>query len=133
MTVRVALALSLLFGCDPAAEDPCIEAYAAPQCTPLYEPTFENFHRETLLKSCAVTGGCHNSETAASGLVYTDPDVAYASLIDRGLAIPHQPECSPLVHRLMASDPARTMPPRRPLSAAEQCVAQLWIEYGAQR
>ena len=130
-----ALALALVVvGCDSGGEDTCVPAYEAPQCDPLYEPTFDNFHERTLVPSCAVGGGsCHAMEGSAGGLAYLDADATYRAFIDHGLVVPNQPECSPLAHRLGAGDPTTAMPPGDPLSAAEQCVAMLWIARGASR
>ncbi len=133
MTVRALALFAVLVaaGCDSASET-CVPAYEAPSCDPLYEPTFDNFHRETLLKKCAVAGGsCHASEGAAS-LAYEDADHAYAMFIDQGLVVPNEPECSTLVHRLEA-DSSSSMPPGAPLSEAERCVVKLWIARGASR
>lgn len=132
MRAAALLALALAAGCD-SAEDECIPAYEAPTCDPLYEPTFDNLHRQTLLEKCAVAGGsCHASEGAASGIVYEDPEHAWHLLLDRGLVIPNQPECSVLVHRLEA-DGSSSMPPGAPLSEAERCVVKLWVARGASR
>jgi len=130
---RTLFAALLLSGCDSGASETCVPAADAPTCDPLYEPTFDNFHRQTLVKRCAVAGGgCHAPEGAAAGLVYEDPDASYSALLEGGLVMAPDHGCSTLMQRLDAT-PDNSMPPGAPLSAAERCEARTWIARGALR
>lgn len=102
------------------------------ECTPLYEPTFDNVYQNTLAVSCAVGNGtCHTSDASAGGLAFPDADSAYAALLDDRVE-PGDASCSLIVERI-ASDGDDVMPPGSPLNETERCSIVQWIEAGAER
>lgn len=122
-------------GC-PADEPACIDVN--PDCSELYEPTFDNVFANTLVPSCAPEGGaCHSAEGNKGGIAYTDADSAYDILLGhadgRARVIPMDPECSLLTRRIGALRASDLMPPGEPLSAAERCSVEKWVANGAQR
>ncbi len=135
--VALLLLAIAIAGCSPAAGDgsegSCIEELVL-DCTPLYEPTFEHFFKETLTRSCAVAGGaCHAAEGAQGGLSLDTPEKAYELLLggDSPRVIPGDPACSLLVARLRDTNDSLVMPPGHPLSPEEQCAIIQWIANGA--
>ena len=120
--------LWLLAACG---EVPCVELDAA--CAPLYEPTWENVHGNTVGPSCGQGVGCHSAEGAQSGLVFEDIDGAYEAMVGGGLVIPGEPACSEAMFRVTTREAGEAMPPGRPLSDAEACAIQQWIAAGAER
>ncbi len=130
--VFISFSLALV-ACDDGAEATCEPTTESVECQPLYAVDFDEVQARTLGPSCSINGrSCHASEGARAGLVYTDVDTSYASLVSSGMVVPGQPECSVLMQRLDASG-SRVMPPGRPLSEEERCVIRLWIAQGAQR
>jgi hypothetical protein len=129
-------------GCETDPRDPlptCI-AFDADACTPLYVPTFERVHSETLVPRCGVPGGfCHGEpegDGAVGGLFISDPAVTHAMLLGEGefdpFVEPGDPSCSPLMVRLNVEDAALMMPPgEQPLPADERCSIAQWIAQGA--
>lgn len=116
--------------------DPCIEASV--ECTPLYEPTFDEIFTRTLAPSCGVEGSsCHSADGARAGLIFEDPDQAYDLLLGQSgsepRVIPGDADCSVLSVRVSSSNLGRQMPPGEPLSSGEQCAIIQWIANGAQR
>ena len=114
----------------------CVEVDS--DCTPLYEPTFDNVYEQTLQRSCAVGGGsCHEASGQQGGLAFDDPDEAYHGLLNTSVehlrVLPSDAECSLLMIRLEQEDPDDAMPPGAPLDATERCAVQQWIEAGAPR
>ena len=109
----------------------CGEEFSVPpaDCAPLYEPTWENVHEETLSKSCAVGSGCHSSP-GALGLVLTNQEEAHAALLN-GLVTPGSPESSELMYRLSPEAATDQMPPGSLLQASERCAIAQWIRSGA--
>jgi Planctomycete cytochrome C len=106
-------------------------------CAPLYTPTFDQVFTRTLQPTCAQAGGsCHSAEGAMGGLVFADPDAAYAALLGKSGAKPRvvagDAACSLIVERLYA-DGAQVMPPGAPLADAERCAVVQWIQNGAKR
>ena len=104
-------------------------------CGPLYAPTFDEVHRNTLQTSCGLGGGsCHSSEGAAAGLVLDGgADDAYGNLVDRGLLDLEAPECSHLLDRMDPVNPGNSMPPGAMLGEAERCAIRQWVAAGALR
>ena len=108
-----------------AGEPACAELPAA--CTPEYGPTWEAVHANTVSTSCQLSG-CHGEGSAEGGLALGDSaDRALTVLLDDGWVLPEDPACSPALVEIMAG----TMPPGTPLSEAEACAVQTWIERGA--
>lgn len=130
--------LVLALGCGDESGDntlPCVDALPE-TCTPLYEPIFDEVYKNTLEKGCAVAGGsCHSNTGGQGGLILEDPDVAYEHLLDvvHARVIPGDPDCSPLVKRLEATDSNALMPPGTQLSEPERCAIVEWIRLGALR
>lgn len=113
----------LALGC--AGEPDC--ALLHTECTPLYEPTYDQVYGNTVIRSCQLAG-CHGGLSAAGDLALgRSATEAYDELLDRGAVLPDDPACSPMFVEIQAG----RMPPGRPLSAAEQCVIQHWLEDGA--
>ena len=104
------------------------------ECTPPYEPTFDEVFTRTLKPSCAKSGiSCHGDAGRQRGLVFEEADTAYRLLTDRGLVRPGDAVCSPVVVNVTSTDPFMRMPPAMPLSAGEQCAIAHWIQNGAVR
>lgn len=105
-------------------------------CSPLYAPTFNNIHQNTMLVSCSVAGGaCHSSQGAKGGLDLEDADTAYGQLLGsdgRARVVAGKADCGILVARLEATD-SSVMPVGQPLSDAERCAIRQWIANGAER
>lgn len=105
------------------------------ECSPLYEPTFSEIHRRTLVTTCAEPGtACHSSQGQRGNLDLEDIERAYESLMDPEYrrVIPGDPACSLLMVRL--NHPGRSvMPPGAPLSEAARCTIAAWIREGAAR
>lgn len=138
LTVLAALsALSLGAGCgEPAPSAECASGLDVATCSPLYPPAFADVYDRTLAKTCALSGAsCHAAEGQAGGLSFASADVAYDHLTrgETPLVIAGDAACSPLVERIEATDDARVMPPGSPLSDAERCAIEQWIEDGAKR
>lgn len=125
-------------GCsDPAPASPepepvCLDAGVDTTCTPGFEPTYDALYTNTFQRSCAASGvSCHASTGKQGGIDFGDPDAAYAALTKK--VRPGQPECSVLVHRVIATDGKVRMPPGRSLPAGEQCAIIQWVAQGARR
>lgn len=136
--------VAVVVGCGLSCEEEkqetelgCIADAAAP-CSPQYAPADYSTVFEKILKPSCATGiaSCHNASGAKGGLVFEDPDEAYALLLDerRARVVPGDPSCSLLTRRLGATDPRLRMPPGpTPLTAGEICTITQWIGAGAQR
>jgi hypothetical protein len=110
----------------------CVENLDS-SCAPLYEPTFDNLFSRTLEMRCGVAGGaCHSAEGHQAGLVFDNADDSYANLVNAGRVIPGDAACSLLVERIEGSG-VPVMPPGAPMSDAERCAIETWIDNGAQR
>src|SRR5512133_1559100 len=115
----------LACGCsDGEPAQACVPALDL-ACAPLYSPTFDQVYARTLQPTCALAGtSCHSSEGAMGGLVFADPDAAYAALLgqsgDAARVIAGDAACSVLVERLHATG-EQAMPPGSPLADAERC------------
>jgi hypothetical protein len=121
----------LLLLAAACSDDECVEV--DPNCTPLYEPTFENVFNNTLLPKCGVSGGaCHGDAGRQNGLGLVEIDEAYDLLLESRV-IPNDPSCSLIVRRIESDDPSFAMPPGAPLSAQERCAIEKWIANGAPR
>ncbi len=132
------IALVLASACAEAPEPPACLAPLPDDCTPLYPAEFTEVYETTLRPGCGVGGtSCHGGEGARGGLVLDDVDEAYALLLDPPDAparvTPGDPECSVLMRRIEATDPAVTMPPGRRLGDSERCAIAAWIRAGAPR
>lgn len=124
---------ALLAACSTPADDDdganCVETQT--DCTPQYEPTFDNVHSRTLVPSCALSGACHGDPDAQGGFSLVDADTAYEELSRR--VEPGDTECGTLMWRLHVDQPAAQMPPGMPLPAGEMCAVVQWVEQGAER
>lgn len=128
--------LTSALGCSsPAASEPapvCLDAGVDEACTPAYEPTYEALYANTLQPSCGLGGAaCHTSSGKQGGVDFSDPDVGYASLTGKLRA--GEPECSVVVHRVLATSGTVRMPPGRSLPPGESCAIIQWIAAGARR
>ena len=104
----------------------------AAECAPQYEPVFDSVYINTIQRSCGVgANSCHGSSSAAGNLDLSSPMVAHEQLLEKNRVIPNDPACSVMVQRMNHSDSSLLMPPGSPLSPAEICAVQKWIEAGA--
>jgi hypothetical protein len=108
----------------------------SPTCQAEYDPpTFSTIYDKILHPTCASgTGTCHTSDAAMGGLVFENPDDAYARLVDGRRVIAGDPGCSVLMKRLTSTDPDYHMP-KGPTSLlpGEECTIVQWIAQGARR
>lgn len=130
--IAVAMVVACV-GCGPDGEEmECADVPA--DCSPQYEPTFDNIHSRTLSGSCALTGGaCHANAGGQGGLQLENSSTAYESLTAEGRVVPGDAACSLIVRRLYSDDAAEQMPPGKPLSRGERCAIVQWIDDGAPR
>ena len=141
----VSLVVSLGLGAcsddmSPPAGDLCLAALPA-ECAPLYvASSYDEVLEKTLIPSCSVGGGaCHAPQGAKGGLIFDaqNPDQSWSALVDGDGGPPRvvagDAECSPLVHRLLSTEPGVQMPPGKALSEAERCAVVQWIRAGAPR
>jgi hypothetical protein len=128
------LVLQLAVGCsDPAPAPVCIDSGVDPACAPPYEPTWDALFANTLQPSCAKSGvSCHASTGRQGGINFDDREAAYAALLRRDVRA-GEPECSPMVHRLVSTDGKFRMPPGANIDPAAQCAVVRWIAAGAKR
>lgn len=123
-------------GCSPNGSGPepvCLDAGVDVTCTPAYEPSYDALFDRTFKPSCAASGvSCHASTGKQGGIDFDDRDGAYRALT-QSMVRAGQPECSVLVHRVIATDGRVRMPPGRSLPAGEQCAIVQWIANGAKR
>jgi hypothetical protein len=100
------------------------------------EPTWRNVYDNVLSRRCAGSG-CH-FDAGGAGLLLSDEDGAYASLVDGHIVVPGDPDASVLIQRVgQACSPGETcsrMPlGLDPLPPAEIEALVGWIETGAIR
>ena len=118
----------------------------APECLPELPRdcniVWQNYDAiwDNAFSSCgsATTGGfCHGAEGQMAGLLMSDKDTAYDSLLGgndgRARVIPGDPECSTLVQRIESEDAAFQMPPGGRMTAPQRCSIIQWIAQGANR
>jgi hypothetical protein len=127
----LALLFIAILGCgDPAPSFDC--AVLPDDCTPLYEPNFEQVFDHTLQRSCGVGGSsCHAAQGAQGGLVLDEIDTAYSKLLSSRVVAGDR--CSVLMKRLHGGGVSALMPPGAKLGAKERCSVQQWIVNGARR
>ncbi|HVH41134.1 MAG TPA: c-type cytochrome domain-containing protein [Labilithrix sp.] len=136
-TFSVMLASSILSGAgcsdgSNGAAPVCLDAGVDRECTPSYEPTWDALYANTFQRSCAASGiSCHAATGRQGGVDFSNSDTAYANVQSK--VRPGQPECSILVHRVLATDGKVRMPPGRSLPAGEQCAIVQWVANGARR
>jgi hypothetical protein len=133
--IRVGVCIAVL-GTACESEAFCLDT--DPECSPLYEPTFDEVYVQTLQTSCGIGGSsCHGSDEGHGGLAFNDPDMAWQHLtddLDDGpWVVAGAAGCSPLIQVLRSEEPAEVMPPGAPLSEAEICAIEQWIDAGAER
>jgi hypothetical protein len=104
----------------------------AEDCTPLYEPNFDNIYAFTLTQSCAVSGVCHGPPEGKAGLTFQNANDSYDMLL-AGYVDPGDPAASDLLFRLSDEAGALQMPPGSALGATERCAIATWIREGAVR
>jgi hypothetical protein len=129
----VPLLAALLVGCAP----PCLDDLDA-ACAPLYEPTWDNVYERTLVGSCSSGGStCHSAQGAQGDFATGDQDATYARLLGTDGSAPlleaDDAACSLLVRVVRSTDVNEQMPPGSPLSDAEACAIQQWVDGGAAR
>ena len=130
--ILIVISVPFLGGCGDSND--CLESFDL-DCTPLYEPTFENVHSITFSGKCSLGGtSCHGTSGNKGGVSFSsDLDTAHENLINGGRIDLVQPECSVLLQRMMSEISTRVMPPGSPLPDAELCAVRQWIAAGAPR
>ncbi|MBX2801490.1 MAG: hypothetical protein KTR31_27685 [Myxococcales bacterium] len=124
MLPRIAGIVALGGGCGGAPD--CVELPEV--CTPEYTGTYEAVWANTVQSSCALSG-CHGPGASRGGLMLGgDAATSYDVLVGEEWVRAGDASCSPLMVQIATGD----MPPGDPLSAAEQCAVQTWIEGGAE-
>ena len=134
--IHLAGLLAALLGLSACSSDPPAMTCSAIdlECTPAYEPTFDEVFTRTLKPSCAKSGpSCHGNAGRQRDLVFEDADTAYRLLVDHGLVRPGDAACSRVVVNVTSTDPFVRMPPAMALPADAQCAIARWIQDGAQR
>lgn len=129
-----ALALCAL-AAVPACGDECVDVQTA-DCTPQYEPTFDNIYNNTLSLQCGLPGNaCHSTEGHQGGLVLDDPESAYNLLVESSdpRVIKSDASCSEITRRIDPNGPGPRMPPGGMLDPGVVCAIEQWIEAGAPR
>ena len=133
---RVVLAIALA-GSAPACSDDagltCVEDVDFATCAPLYAPTWENVHANTIARTCSGGGrSCHAAAGAQGGLVLEGSDQAYQALTaDQRYVTPGDAACSELVERLYTRNASLLMPRGARLSEPEACAIGQWVRLGA--
>jgi hypothetical protein len=123
---------------DGAGAPSCVQVPSA-DCKPLVDPpTFDAIYTQIIQPTCGSgRGTCHSAGASASALSFGNAGEAYAMLTGQGgssRVLAHDAACSPLMKRIMSTDPAFRMPRgSTPLSAPETCAITKWIESGAAR
>jgi hypothetical protein len=139
----VILSTVVVAGCTTSdgtgGDPPCVEGLST-SCAAQYDPpTFDTIYTKILHPTCASgTGTCHTPDAAKGGLVFDDPDRAYAMLLgkdgSRARVLPGDPACSLIMKRLSSTDPNYRMPRGpTPLTPGERCTVTKWIAAGAAR
>lgn len=136
------LALLTIAACGDggtSAPLPCV-ADLPTDCSPLYEPTYQQLYEQTLRPTCGQRGSvCHAGGGAGAvetGLIIDTAEETYRLLTAPPMgqsprAVGGDAACSLMMIRVSSAEPAVLMPPGMPLSDAERCVIQKWIEAGA--
>ena len=127
------VAITVLAGCSDDAVLTCAMDVDFMTCQPLYAPTWDNVHANTIARSCA-TGGraCHAAAGAQGGLVLEGSERAYLALTTGDAYVtPGDAACSELVSRLYTPYAALVMPRGARLSDAEACAVGKWVAAGA--
>jgi hypothetical protein len=140
------VALTTAVGCDEddGGDDglPACVDFDTMACTPQYPPEFDRVFTETLQPTCGVAGSaCHGEPDAdgtPGGMLVTDADGTYATLLGEGggtqFVVVGDPLCSLMMVRLNVDDPALVMPPgQQPIDEDVRCSIATWIAEGAQR
>ncbi len=118
-------------GGEAPAPSTCLEPLDL-QCTPLYEPTYEQVFRQTLMPKCGVgNGSCHDPSGANGGLVVSEAEATHEALLEGGRVLPGDPECSLLIRVVEGHPSVSSMPPGTPLSTEERCALIQWVASGA--
>jgi hypothetical protein len=119
-------------------EPSCLShAVSTDDCTPLYEPTFDNVFKNTLSTTCAAPG-CHSGSQPEAGMALDDIDRAYTNLLAKSTTggpriTPGDVRCGKVIVRLESKDKSYSMPPLTPLPDNQLCSIVQWIANGAMR
>jgi hypothetical protein len=81
-----------------------------------------------LIQSSCALSGCHNSSSAAEGVILTD----YVNIIESGHVKPHKPKSSEL-YKVITGGGEESMPPspRPQLTSEQTSLIHKWIDQGA--
>ena len=139
ISLVVAVASAACGGDDAGSAAPgCVEV--DPQCTPAFDPTWDNVYEFVIGQSCGGSEGvaCHGGEGKQGGLVLYPQTQAFQELLGGSLGhgarvLPGNAACSVLVERLATTDRSRWMPygAGMRLSERERCAVERWIDQGA--
>jgi len=117
VTASVIVAIVVLAGCGSGTDDrPVTWSYIS---TAIIEP------------SCA-TASCHSEAAQRAGVILSDSNKAYTSLVDRHFVIKGDQSISEVM-ALMRAVGARRMPPDFPLPEADVELIGKWIDQGANK
>lgn len=120
-------------GDDGSASASCLPELEL-DCERAYDPTFEEFYAREIEQTCGANGSsCHGPTGNKGNLTLGDIDDAHDALIESGLVIPGDPECSPLIQRLESRDVNFVMPQGQRLEEEHLCAIRQWVANGAER
>jgi hypothetical protein len=121
----------------PDAPPDCVENLNL-NCAPIDDPPiYSTIYQVRIQPQCTLGSGCHSADAAMGGLVLTNADDTYGTLL--GLkggtkhVVPGDAACSPLMVRLESHDPNFQMPRGSRLTEPELCDFVKWIQAGAQK
>lgn len=121
--------LAVLAGGCPADEPPACTTVDL-DCSPQYQPTFDNVYANTLVMDCGSGRSACHSASGEGGMSLVDPPTAHAQLL-AGRVTPGDPACSELIVRTHDQGTDYEMPPGAALSEAERCALVQWVAAGA--
>jgi hypothetical protein len=135
----VALSMFAVVACggDDDSDGVLTCAEINPQCTPAFDPTWDNVHRFVISKSCAAEGpGCHGSQGKQGGLDMSSQMAAYEGLVNgvggKPRVMKGDASCSVLTERIETDDANKRMPKLgQKLPDGDRCAIEKWIAAGA--
>ncbi|HVW23929.1 MAG TPA: hypothetical protein VHC69_01070 [Polyangiaceae bacterium] len=118
-------------------EPACLPQPASTNCTPLYEPTFDNVWLNTLKPTCAAAG-CHSGSMPTGDMALDVEDDAYTNLLTKSTTseprvTPGDVKCGKVIVRLHTKDQPYSMPRGQMLDDDTLCSITQWIANGAKR
>lgn len=139
VSIRVFRCAVVLFGlaiaaCGDDSGDGPTCAEINPQCTPAFEPTWDNIYQYVITPSCSAAT-CHG-QAMQGGLGMSSSMEAYQGLVagvgGKPRVIKGDAACSMLTERIESDDPEKRMPYKgMKLKDGERCAIEKWIAAGA--